>query len=214
MIMRATTIGAVVGVAALTTTACQVDLDLGEVVTREFDVTEFDEIEVDSAFDVFIEVGDEPSVEIDVHEEVEDRLRVDQDGDRLSIGFDGGFLSTSGDLEVRITTPSLTSVDFDGAVDAEITGIDAERFEVDLDGASRVDGRGSVGVLVIDADGASRADFDAVTADRAEVDLDGASRVDVAGADRVEGSAGGASSVSVSDEASVNVRTSGAASID
>ncbi len=214
MIGRTATMGAVVGVVALTTTACRVDLDLGQVVTRDFDVTEFDEVEVDSAFEVIIEVGEEPSVQVDVHEEVEDRLRVTQDGDRLRVGFDGGLFSTSGDLEVRITTPSLTAVDFDGAVDAEITGIDADRFEVDVDGASRVEGRGSVGVLVIDADGASRADFDAVSADRAEVDADGASSIDVAGADRVEGRADGASSISVGDEASVNVRTGGAASVD
>lgn len=208
-------LAAIIGGAVLMTTACRININSGgEIVTRTFDITEFDELEVSSAFDVVVEIGDEPSLEIDIDEEVADRLDVDQDDDRLRIGFDGGLFSVSGPLEIRVTTTELTKVTFDGAVDAEINGLDTERFEVELNGASQVTGHGSVDVLVIDADGASSADFSETAADLAEVDANGASSIDVTGAKEVTGEAGGASSVDVSPNANQNVSTSGASSVD
>lgn len=206
-------VGALGGLALLGS-ACRIDLDLGEKVTREFEVTEFAELEIDGPFDVRVELGEEPSVTIEAHEEIERRLDVDQDGDRLSIGFDGGLISTSGDLDATITVADLSHLDLDGATSVDLGEIDLDRLELDVDGASRVDGRGSVGVLVIDADGASRIDFGDVTIDSVEIDADGASSIDVTGADEVTGRANGASSIDVSDEARVDVRTSGASSVD
>lgn len=201
---------------AIVGTACNIDIDTGggDTVTETFDISEFTELEVSSAFDVEVEIGDEASLVIDIPEDVVDRLEVDQDGDRLSIGFDGGLFSISGPLEARITVSELTAIDLDGAVDAEITGLDADQLDVELQGASEVDATGSVGVLVIDADGASKADFGNTTVDRVEVDLSGASWVDVNGAAEVQGQASGASSVDVSPDANVNVRTSGASSVE
>lgn len=209
-------LAALVAGVAVIGTACQVDINAGgETVTETFDVTEFTEVEISSAFDVTIEIGDEPSVEIDLNDEVLDRLEVEQDGDRLSIGFDGGLFSISGPLDARIVTTDLTKVSLDGAVDASIRGLDASQLDVELSGASQVTGRGSVGVLVIDADGASQADFADTEVERAEVDVSGASSVDVNGAAEVRGQASGASSVDVSPDAdNVNVTTSGASSVE
>ncbi len=213
---RHLTIATVAGALALAGTACRVDINTGgETVTETFDVTDFTEVEVSSAFDVTIEIGDEPSVEIDLNDEVLDRLEVEQDGDRLRIGFDSGLFSISGPLEARIVTTDLTKVTFDGAVDASLDGLDAQQLDVELSGASQVTGRGSVGVLVIDADGASQADFANTEVERAEVDVSGASSVDVNGAAEVRGQASGASSVDVSPNAdNVNVTTSGASSVE
>lgn len=213
---RHLTIAAIVGGLTLVGTACRIDINAGgDTVTETFEVDEFTELEVSSAFDVIVEIGDEPSVEIDVNEEVLDRLEVEQDGDRLRIGFDGGLFSISGPLEARITTTDLTKVAFDGAVDADITGLESAQLDVELNGASQLTGRGSVGVLVIDADGASNADLADVEIERAEVDLSGASSVDLNGAAEVRGRASGASSVDVSPDAdNVNVTTSGASSVD
>lgn len=206
-------VGALGGLALLGS-ACRIDLDLGEQVTREFEVTDVDELEIDGPFDVVVEVGEEPTLSIDVHEEIEDRLAVEQDGRHLSIGFSSGLISTSGDLDVTLTVPDLSLVSLDGAASLDLGEIDLDRLELDIDGASSVEGRGSVGVLVIDADGASRADFGEVTIDTVEVDADGASSIDVTGAHAVTGKADGASSIDVSDEATIDVRTNGAASVD
>lgn len=217
MSRRRTTALAAVGVGVvLATTACSVEIgSSGETVTETFDITRFSELDIDSAFDVTIEVGPEPSLEIDVGEGMVDNLEVEQDGERLRIGLDNGLFSTSRALEIRLTTPGLTKMSLEGAVDAEITGLDGGPLEVELSGASQITGEGSVGVLIIDADGASDADFSDTSVDRAEVEASGASHIDVNGADEVEGMASGASSVDVSPTATmVNVTTSGAASVD
>jgi hypothetical protein len=214
MIARPLAVAAALGGLALLGAACRVDLDLGEEVTRTFEVTEFDEIEIDSAFDVIIETGEEPSLVVELHEEVEDRLEVDQDGNRLRIGLGGGLFSTTGDLDVRITTPDLSLLDLDGAVSADIIDLDTDRLVLELDGASTVSGRGSVGVLVIDADGASTVDFGRVDVERAELDVDGASSIDVSGAAEVTGEADGASSIDIADGTPHSVDVNGASSID
>ncbi|MEL6982504.1 MAG: DUF2807 domain-containing protein [Actinomycetota bacterium] len=210
-------LAALVAGVAVIGTACQIDIETGsgETVTETYDISEFTELEVSSAFDVEVEIGDEASLVIDIEEDVLDRLEVEQDGDRLRIGFDSGLFSISGPLEARITVTELTAIDFDGAVDAEIDGLDADQLDVTLSGASQVDASGSVGVLVIDADGASEADFGNTSVERAEVDASGASRIDVNGASEVRGQASGASSVDVSPDAdNVNVTTSGASSVE
>jgi len=213
---RHLSIATVVGALALAGTACRVDINAGgDTVTETFDVAEFTELEVSSAFEVTVEIGDEPSIEINLNEQVVDRLEIDQDGDRLSIGFDGGLFSTSGPLEARIVTTDLTKVTLDGAVDASVQGLDTQQLDVELSGASQLTVRGSVGVLVIDADGASQADFADTEVERAEVDVSGASSIDVNGAAEVRGQASGASSVDVSPNAdNVNVTTSGASSVE
>lgn len=205
---------AALGGAALVGTACTIDIDSGEKVTETFTITEFERLEIDGAFDVEIEIGPEPSLEIDVHEEVADRLEVENDGDTLRIGFDGGLFSVSGGQDVRITTPSLSALDLNGAVSADITDLDADRLEIDLDGATDLEATGSASEVIIDIDGASNVDFDDLTIGRVEVQADGASSIDVSEAEEVRGELKGASSLNVSDDANVNVRTSGASSIN
>lgn len=200
---------------ALLSAGCGVETDAGDTVTESFAVDEFDELEIDGAFDVTMVLGEEPSVQIETGENLVDDLRVELDGPRLSIGLDDGWFSfTTTDIEARITTTDLLRLDLDGAVSVDIENLDADRFELDLDGASRVAGEGSIGELVIDSNGASRVDFDEVIIDEVEVDADGASRLSLVQAASVSGTLNGATSVDVSDEAEVNVRTEGASSIE
>ena len=206
---------ACLGTAALLLVGCGVDveLDAGDTVTETFSVDDFDELEVDGAFDVTVVLGEEPSLEIELGENQVDDLRVDQDGDRLSIGLDSVWLSFDNDLEARITTIDLSEIDLDGAVSVDIENLGSDRLELDLDGASRVSGQGSIRELVINTNGASRVDFDDVAIDEVDIDADGASQLKLSGAAVVTGRLNGASSVDVSDDAQVNVQTEGASSI-
>lgn len=212
-------VGLALGTAGLLATGCGINIDAGDAfdagdtVTESFTVDEFDELAIDSAFDVTIVLGEDPSLEIDVGENLVDDLRVDQDGDRLSIGLDDGLFNINSDIEARIATNDLSRLDLNGAVRAEIRNLDSERLELDLNGASRVEGEGSVGELVVDANGASRVDFDEVTVDQVELEANGASELILTDAAELTGELNGASSLAVSDDARVNVRTEGASSI-
>ncbi len=217
--LRYVPLGVALGSAALLATGCGTDIDpgdtfdAGDTVTESFTVDDFDELEIDSAFDVTVVLGEDPSLDIDVGENLVDDLRVDQDGDRLSIGLDDGLFNINPDMEARITTNNLSRLELNGAVRAELRNLDSGRLELDLNGASRVEGEGSVGELVIDANGASRVDFDEVTVDQVELEANGASQLNLTGAAEVSGELNGASTLDVSDDAEVDVRTEGASSI-
>lgn len=217
--LRSVPLGVALGSVALLTAGCGIEidagdgLDAGDTVTESFTVDEFDELEIGSAFDVTITVGDEPTVEIKVGENLVDDLRVDQDGDRLSIGLDNGWSTINPDLEARITTNHLSRLTLDGAVRADVRDLDADRLELHLNGASRVEGDGTVGELFIQANGASRIDFSDVTIDQVELEANGASQLNLTGAAEVSGELNGASTLDVADDAEVDVRTEGASSV-
>jgi hypothetical protein len=210
-----------VAAVALVASACRIDInsdfdepDPGDLVTETFDIDSFTELDVRGAFTIDLEVGPDPSLSIEIDENLVDDLDVSQTGDRLEIEVDRGWFSTSSKILVTVTTPDLESVDLDGAVSLAIDGLDAETFDLDVDGASSVEGNGSVTILNADLAGASSVDFDDVDIDRADINVAGASSLSINGAARVEGSVSGASSVDVSDSASLTVETAGASSVD
>ncbi len=205
---------AIAGGVALLSAACTFSIDVGETVTKSFDVEDFHELEIRSAFDVDVTIGDETSVSFDVGEDVVDRLNVEVVDGRLFIDFDGGFLKTSGPLDVRITTPTLSAIDVDGAIDMEIEGLAAEDLDITMEGASKLEANGAVDTLTLSVGGATDVDLDDVSVGAASVDIDGASSVKITDAQSVTGSIDGASSIKVPNTGTVDVDSSGVSSVD
>ncbi len=233
---------AVLAATTLMVAACGVDIRAGSdtadglTVTESFEIDDFDRLVVKDSWTVFVTLGSETSLDIEVAADLLDDVEVDQRGDRLTLSLDDPrwFSSHRGTREARITTPSLTELDVEGASTVEVVGLTGDQLDVDLsgavtvdlgevelrqldvalEGASSIDGAGSVGVLTAGATGASSVDFGSMTIDEAEIDASGASSLDLDGAAAVSGRLAGASSVDVADDASVSVRSSGASSID
>lgn len=197
-------------------TACgiRINTDSGDMVSKTFEIGDFNELEIVGAFDVDVEIGPEPSLEVEAGENVLDDIDLDQSGDRLRIEIDGGLFSISGPIRIHLTTPALDEVDLSGAVSVDIANLDSDVFDLNIDGASTVNADGKVNRASINLAGASTIDFDDVVIDEADIHAGGASSADLNGAASVTGSLSGASSVDVSDDASVNVSTAGASSID
>src|SRR3954454_17237691 len=73
---------------------------------RDFDVGDFELIDVAGPFEVEVETGAAPSVRASGPQWALDNLRVEQDGDRLVIGSDG----ESEDVSILVTVRSLRAV--------------------------------------------------------------------------------------------------------
>ncbi|MGI9595724.1 MAG: GIN domain-containing protein [Acidimicrobiales bacterium] len=205
---------ALAGGAVVLTTACSLSINTdGHTVTQSFEVDDFDSVEIAQPFDATVTVGEETGVEVEINEELVDRLEVEVDGDRLVVQLTGGLVASSGPMVVHITTPELAALSADGAANVEIDGLDAESFDLRVDGASNVSADGSVTTLTLDANGASNVDFEQVSVGTASVTVDGAANADFDALDEIRGSVKGAGSVDVSNETSVDVSTSGAGSI-
>jgi hypothetical protein len=133
----------------LTTMACSVSIPSfsglrgsRNVISIEQDVSDFHNLVVSQAFEVTIRQGDTPSIAIRIDDNFQQYLRVEQEGDTVSIGLDPeiGFNFGSATLEADITVPSLSSVQLNGASQATLVD-----FVVDGDigleaGASRSSG--------------------------------------------------------------------------
>src|ERR1041385_399973 len=73
---------------------------------RDFEVGDFELLEVTGPFEVEVETGGAPSARASGPQWALDNLRVDQDGDRLFISSDGD----SEDVSVSVTVRSLRAV--------------------------------------------------------------------------------------------------------
>jgi len=189
----------------------------GIVVTQEFDLSGFDQVEVSNAFDVEISQGDQFSVVVRVDENVAEYLDVFKQGTTLRIGLKPHIYSMGnvGPLEAEVTMPRLTGLEASGASGVSVTGfksteglsvevsgasslrgdIEAGGVTVDVSGASDVELSGSGGDLVMDVSGAGTADLADFQVGDASIEASGASSATVNVSGRLDAEASGASRI-------------------
>jgi len=203
------------------------------VIVKE-DVDGFDEVSISHGFEGEVVQGDRFDVSVELDENLESKLIIRERGDRLEIGLENGTRWNGDRPRFEITMPELRSISGSGAADIYMEGFEYDgEFEVEMSGASSLEGDlktsdldieasgasrvelvGEVGDIRIDASGASRAVLDEMPADDIRLDVSGASRASVHLSGRLRGSASGASTIQYSgDPQSVDVSTSGASSV-
>lgn len=214
--MTSRTAFAALAAAGLTLAACNVDIDLGETITRDFAVDDFDAVIIDAPFDVTIRTGDRQRVEIEASEGIFDDLDVEVTDGTLLIDIDrSAFRIGGGDLVASITVTDLTAVTASGAADVVIPNVDLDTLDLDIGGASSISLSGTVETLDLQLSGASDADLIGTEIAVAAIELSGASDADFGeGVDLIEGDLSGASNLEVDASTNVRVGTSGASSID
>jgi hypothetical protein len=206
----------------------------GNVVEREFQFTDFDQVEVGNAFRGTINYGDDYRVSVRVDDNLEQYLQVEKAGDRLIIALEPQIATSRSTLEFEIVMPSLNAVRASGATVAELSGFAAsDDLTIDASGASRVEGDAQAGALAAtasgastirltgsgedltaDASGASTIDLDRFAVDNANVNASGASRINVNAAGRLDAQADGASSVRYSGNPTLgNIQESGGSTV-
>ena len=197
--------------------ACNLNVDFDdETVTQDFELADFDAIEIDAPFEVTIRQGDTQSVEVEVPEGLLDDLVVEVDDGRLVIDIDGSpFQFGGGDMVASITITDLTAIDASSASEIVVPNIDVDILELDGSGASSISISGTVDKLDLELSGASNADITGTSISQVTVDFSGASSGEFdENVIDIEGSISGASSLDVDSETNVRVDTAGASSID
>jgi hypothetical protein len=154
----------------------------GERASRTYDLTGFDGVAASGQWDLTIERGEAWRVAVEVPTEVVEDLRVEVDGDELSLGFERvwWFGDDNGRnlLRATVTLPALESVVLSGASQLSFSGFAGERLAVTSSGASRIEGLASrFDALELTMSGAGSADLDDVSATNAEVAVSGAANV-------------------------------------
>ena len=184
--------------------------------TREYDFSDFTQVEVGGAFEVEIAQSDSYSVKITADDNLFNHIVVSKKGTKLTIRLKWGYSYLSTAQRAMITMPDLYDLRLSGATRGSVQGFSSSHnFTLGLSGASRLDMADmSVGDINLDASGASRISGSIETGD-CNFSLSGASRVELAGSGNdADIDASGASKFELADFPinNANVRLSGASS--
>ena len=173
-------------------------------VSQGRDVPAFNKISLDGLLEAVIEVGGDQSVVITANKEryLEDTItRVRGDTLIVDMDMDSNIFSLFKNIEVtvHITVPSLEGVELDGLGDVTIRNLDADRFDLNLDGMGsinidgvcrsadfRLDGMGDLNARDLECENIrlhvdGMGDADVFASEFADVALDGMGDVDVYG---------------------------------
>lgn len=187
----------------------------GTVVSREYDFTDFDELEFDHAFHAVVTQGDTYSVVVRIDDNLVDRLLVEQEGNRVKIGLQPDTRFTRATMEAEITLPRLSRLSADGAAQVQLDGIEsADNFIAEATGAGRIHGDVNVADVELTATGASNINL-AGSGANVRANAEGASTIDLEAFTALDAQtvAEGASTVTVNVEGTLDADASGASHI-
>ena len=187
----------------------------GDVVTQTYDFSDFTGVHVASAFQAEIVRADDYSVEVTVDDNVIEHLQVEQKGDTVYIGLKPNLNLNRATQKARITLPVLTDLDASGAAAVDLSGFQSsQNLQVDVSGASRVQGDIESGDLQTDVSGASTLRLTGSGED-ADVKASGASTADLAAFSvaNANANASGASRISLDVSGVLKAEASGASTV-
>ena len=110
--------------------------------------------------------------------------------------------------------PNLEGISVNGAGKFDITEIDNEKFEIDVNGAPSINVSGTTKIIDIDANGAAKIDTHNLRTARAVVDSKGVSKVDLGVSDQLDATVSGPSQVTYRGDPVVNKTIHGPGKIE
>jgi hypothetical protein len=188
----------------------------GNLVSQEFELSDFDQVDASHSFQVSLTQGDEFAVTVSADDNVVDKLNVVVSDGTLKLGLlEPGFYSNL-TLIADVTMPDLSRVSLSGASRLDMPAIVTEEdFRGSLSGASLLTGDLSAVDVELDLSGASRVTLDG-SAESLDLEASGASRVDLAEfeVDAANVQVSGASTAVVNVTGTLDVEASGASRVE
>lgn len=115
----------------------------GSLTTKEYEFTDFNAVDIGSAFKVDIGYSDTYSVQITANENLFRNVNITKTGNTLKIGLKWSGISFSNstyDLKARITMPELVNLTLSGSTEGTVSGFKSTNdFDARLSGASELE---------------------------------------------------------------------------
>ncbi|MEX6632012.1 head GIN domain-containing protein [Hyphococcus lacteus] len=190
------------------------DRDKTQDITRVFELSEFDAIDIRGVFEFDINVGEGYSVAISGSETALDRLEADVVNGALAL--DQVRITSGGKRKWRdvgmtatITVPKLSRLEVSGISDGSIVGIDADSFTVDVSGISSLNLRGRCGELEARLSGLGDLDAEELRCENADLAVSGLGEASIYASESVNAAVNGLGSVEIyGDPTTVQKQTS------
>jgi len=223
LVILAATIGSLAG--------CNVDRIVGSsnIITKDYDFTDFKNIEVSNAFEVDIVRADSYSVSITLNDNLFENLDISRSGDTLRIRMQPFTSFIHSTLKASISLPDLSLLRLSGATHGTVTGFNSDNpfrlyvsgassletndlktkadTTIEISGASRISGSLETGTGDFDISGASYIELNGSSSDVSVV-VSGASRAKLSNFSLVN------ASLEVSSASSADIAVSGLLDVD
>ncbi|MCB2112699.1 MAG: DUF2807 domain-containing protein [Parvularculaceae bacterium] len=120
------------------------DRDRSADEKRVVEAVDFTEIEIKGVFELEVRVGDDYSVTLSGRREDLDRTRAHVESGRLVLdteqkGEGRRISAVKRGVTAVVMLPALDAIEIEGVVDADISGVNADKFSADLSGVGEVD---------------------------------------------------------------------------
>lgn len=188
-------------VAAFVTGPMIVGAALAADVEQSYDLSGFDRIDISGVYELDVRVGSDYSINLSGSEEEMSRVEVSvRDGVLyLSRAERRGrrIKKTEKGVEAKIMLPALASLEVSGVVEGEISGIDADRFDIDVSGVGDVTLDGECGDLDADVSGVGDLNARGLECRSVDIDVSGVGSATVFASEQVDASVSGMGSIDV-----------------
>ena len=202
--------------------------------TRNFEVGQFDSVELAGSHNVIVTVGGAPSVRAEGDTAALEQLEIRVEGGKLRVGTRRGInFRGNGRVTIHVTAPSLRAAEIAGSGDMQVSALQTERFqagiagsgnlvlqrlqaeaaEFSIAGSGNVQAAGQVRQTRLEVAGSGNADLAGLHAQDADVSIAGSgdARMHATGAARV--SIMGSGNVTIAGGARCNVSKMGSGEV-
>jgi len=166
----------------------------GDLETREFDLADFDAIEIGGAFEVSVTIGDDQELAVTIDDNLWDNLELEVHGGTLVVGWEKNC-DPDDDCRLEIVVPSLKEMSISGAADVQIDDFEGDSFRFDLSGAADLKMNGEVDQLDIHISGAGDIDTRKLKARHAKIRISGAGNADIYASESLDARVSGVASI-------------------
>ena len=202
---------------------------------RDFDIEDFSELEINSAFRVNIKENDDYALIVNGRRTDVDKVVIEKDGDVLTLNYKGDVMKLNrqrNEINVYISLPELSSLELGSASKVYATGFDEDFMDIlltgaafanldlkvnsvnaKIEGASKLQMEGKGDRFVVEVHGASTLNAHDFRVNDTEVETHNASTARVYASDQMVIRSHGASNVIYKGNASVDIERGGGSSV-
>lgn len=198
-------IAAAIGAGAIAVALGEIDdvdianRDKSADVSRTFELTDFDRIEVAGVYELKVAVGSDFSVEISGPEKEMARVEARVDDGVLILDqrkHERGRIHRDG-VSATVTLPALSALDISGVVDGEVSGVVADDFDIDLSGVGDLEVAGECAALTAHVSGVGDLDAENFKCKTVKVTVSGVGDASVYASEAVEARISGIGDINV-----------------
>jgi hypothetical protein len=177
-------------------------------------VSSFNAVSFDGAFDVTIELQKKRGLEVTGDDNIIPHIITEVKGDTLHVTSDKSICSKIG-LHVHITNEDIQKITADGSSDISLSNVKNRSLTVNINGAGDFTASGKTGTFAANISGAGNVSARDLHADEVDISIDGTGDAVVYSSEKLSASIDGAGDISYyGNPGEVNKKISGAGDIE